>query len=150
MFKNSQEMKAFVREVLERKNIQKLPRTLASRMDDYSSAEFFGLAEKQVKYGEAIVKFCEALQAREFNSLPETVKSELLPDETLKARALVHARKVRELSELRQRIAEKQAETEVQKAESELKLREMKVQADIAIENQRKVLLEQKTANEKP
>ena len=35
------------------------------------------------------------------------------------------------------------------KAENELKLREMKVQADIAIENQRKVLLEQKTANER-
>ena len=37
----------------------------------------------------------------------------------------------------------------MQKAENELKLREMKVQADIAIENQRKVLLEQKTANER-
>ena len=37
----------------------------------------------------------------------------------------------------------------MQKAENELKLREMKFQADIAIENQRKVLLEQKTANER-
>lgn len=53
------------------------------------------------------------------------------------------------IEEKNKQIAEKQAETEVQKAESELKLREMKVQADIAIENQRKVLLEQKTANEK-
>lgn len=110
MFKNSQEMKAFVKEVLERKNIQKMPRTLSSRMDDFQSAEYFQLPAKMKSYGEAIEKFCNALQAREFNSLPETVKSELLPDETLKARALVHARKVRELSELRQRIAEKQAE----------------------------------------
>ena len=110
MFKNSQEMKAYVKDILTAKNIQKLPRTLAGRMDDFASAEFFGLAEKQVKYGDAIVKFCEALQAREFNSLPETVKSELLPADTLKARALVHARKVRELAELRSRIAEKQAE----------------------------------------
>ena len=42
-----------------------------------------------------------------------------------------------------------QARLEVQKAANEMKLREMKVQADIAIENQRKVLLEQKTANER-
>ena len=53
------------------------------------------------------------------------------------------------IEEKNKQIAEKQAETEVQKAENELKLREMKVQADIAIENQRKVLLEQKTANER-
>ena len=53
------------------------------------------------------------------------------------------------IEEKNKQIAEKQAETEVQKAESNLKLREMKVQADIAIENQRKVLLEQKTANQK-
>jgi SPFH domain / Band 7 family len=53
------------------------------------------------------------------------------------------------IEEKNKQIAEKQAETEVQKAESDLKLREMKVQADIAIENQRKVLLEQKTANQK-
>ncbi len=53
------------------------------------------------------------------------------------------------IEEKNKQIAEKQAETEVQKAESELKLREMKVQADITIENQRKILLEQKTANQK-
>lgn len=52
------------------------------------------------------------------------------------------------IEEKNKQIAEKQAETEVQKAESELKLREMQVQADIAIENQRKILLEQKTANQ--
>jgi len=53
------------------------------------------------------------------------------------------------IKEKNKQIAEKQAEIEVQKAESDSKLREMKVQADIAIENQRKVLLEQKTANQK-
>lgn len=52
------------------------------------------------------------------------------------------------IEEKNKQIAEKQAETEVQKAETELKLREMQVQADIAIENQRKILLEQKTANQ--
>ena len=112
MFKNSQEMKAFVKDVLTAKNIQKLPRTLAARMDDYSSAEFFGLSEKQTKYGEAIVKFCNALQAREFNSLPESIKSDELPLESLKAKAVIHARKVRELSELRQRVNEKMEEVE--------------------------------------
>lgn len=56
------------------------------------------------------MKFCNDLKAREYNSLPETVKSELLPAETLKSRALIHARRVRELSELRTRIAEKQEE----------------------------------------
>ena len=112
MFKNSQEMKSYVKDVLTSKNIQKLPRTLAARMDDYSSAEFFGLSEKQAKYGEAIVKFCNALQAREFASLPETVKSDELPLESLKAKAVIHARKVRELSELRQRVNEKMEEVE--------------------------------------
>lgn len=112
MFKNSQEMKAFVKDVLTVKNIQKLPRTLAARMDDYASAEFFGLSEKQAKYGEAIVKFCNALQAREFNSLPESIKSDELPLESLKAKAVIHARKVRELSELRQRVNEKMEEVE--------------------------------------
>jgi SPFH domain / Band 7 family len=53
------------------------------------------------------------------------------------------------IKEKNKQIAEKQAEIEVQKAESDLKLREMKVQADITVENQRKVLLEQKTANQK-
>ena len=110
MFKNSQEMKVWVKDVLTAKNIQKLPRTLSSRMDDYMSAEFFGLDEKREKYGHAIVKFCNDLKAREYNALPETVKSELLPAETLKARALIHARRVREASELRTRLAEKQEE----------------------------------------
>ena len=53
------------------------------------------------------------------------------------------------IKEKNKQIAEKQAEIEVQKAEGDLKLREMKVQADITIENQRKVLLEQKTANQR-
>lgn len=110
MFKNASEMKEWVKDILTEKNIQKLPRTLSSRMDDYASAEFFGLTEKQEKYGHAIVKFCNDLKAREFNALPETVKSELLPAETLKARALIHARRVREASELRARLAEKQEE----------------------------------------
>lgn len=112
MFKNTQEMKDYVKDILTRKNIQKLPRTLAGRMDDYQSAEFFGLTDKQTKYGEAIVKFCDALQAREFNSLPESVKSDTLPDEVLKSRALIHARRVRELAELRARLAEKESEVE--------------------------------------
>lgn len=53
------------------------------------------------------------------------------------------------IEEKNKQIAEKQAETEVQKSESQLKLREMKMQADITIEDQRKTLLEQKTANQK-
>lgn len=53
------------------------------------------------------------------------------------------------IEEKNKQIAEKQAETEVQKAESQLKLREMQVQADITIEDQKKNLLEQKTANQK-
>ena len=40
-------------------------------------------------------------------------------------------------------------ESEVVKAENEKKLREMKIQADIAIENQKKAFLEQKTANDR-
>ena len=40
-------------------------------------------------------------------------------------------------------------EADVQQAENDRKLREMKVQADISVENQRKDLIEQKTANER-
>ena len=110
MFKNTQDMKEYVKGVLNSKNIQKLPRTLASRMDDFSSAEFFGNAEKMAKYSDAIVKFCTSLQAKEYKNLPETVKFDELPIETLQNRAIVHFRKVRELSELRQRLAEKEEE----------------------------------------
>jgi len=110
MFTNTQEMKAYVRDVLTNKNIQKLPRTLSSRMDDFASAEFFGLTEKMVKYGNAIVSFCESLKANEYKSLPETVKSDELPLESLKAKAVIHARRVRELAELRSRLAEKENE----------------------------------------
>ncbi|MCW3107037.1 MAG: rane protease subunit, stomatin/prohibitin [Segetibacter sp.] len=53
------------------------------------------------------------------------------------------------VEEKNKQIAEKQAQTEVQKAENDRKLRELKVQADISIESQRKQLLEQKTANER-
>lgn len=120
MFKNSKEMKDYVKDVLTKKNLSKLPRTLAGKMDDYSSAEFFGLTEKQEKYGVAIVKFCESLQAKDFNNLPESVKSDTLADDVLKARALTHARKVRELSELRARLAEK--ESEINHSESRIPL----------------------------
>lgn len=118
MFKNSKEMKDYVKQVLEGKNIQKLPRTLASRMDDFASAEFFGNTEKMGKYSSAIVKFCDALKAREFKNLPESVKSDVLPLETLQNRAIVHARKVRELAEIRARLAEK--EDEIRASESRI------------------------------
>lgn len=53
------------------------------------------------------------------------------------------------VEEKKKQIAEKQAESEIQKAETDRKLREMKVQADISVENQRKLLIEQKTANQR-
>ena len=40
-------------------------------------------------------------------------------------------------------------ESEVQKAENDRKLKEMKLEADIVLENQRKTLVEQKSANDK-
>ena len=40
-------------------------------------------------------------------------------------------------------------ESDVQKADNDRKLREMKLEADIAVENQRKLLIEQKTENDK-
>lgn len=40
-------------------------------------------------------------------------------------------------------------ESEVQKSENDRKLRQMKLEADIAVENQRKQLIEQKTLNDK-
>lgn len=40
-------------------------------------------------------------------------------------------------------------ESEIQKSENERKLREMQAEADIALENQRKILLEQKSMNDK-
>lgn len=71
--------------------------------------------------------------------------------------AVEQERKIREselnteiaVEEKNKQIAEKKAQTEVQKAENDRKLRGMKLEADISIENQRKQLLEQKTANER-
>jgi hypothetical protein len=40
-------------------------------------------------------------------------------------------------------------ESEIQKAENDRKLREMRLSADISVENQRKQFIEQKTANDK-
>ena len=40
-------------------------------------------------------------------------------------------------------------ESDVKKAENDRKLREKNLEADIALENQRKQLIEQKTANDK-
>ena len=40
-------------------------------------------------------------------------------------------------------------ESEIQKADNDRKLREMRVQADISVENQRKLLIEQKTENQR-
>jgi hypothetical protein len=53
------------------------------------------------------------------------------------------------IEEKQKQIAEKKMESEVQKAENERKLREMQADADIALENQRKILLEQKSMNDK-
>lgn len=109
---NNKQLKDHVKDVLQSKNIQKLPRTLASKLDDHASAEFFGLTDKASKYEKAVIEFCDKLTAREFKNLPESVKSEELPLETLKAKAVIHARKIRALSELRQRVTEAQAEVE--------------------------------------
>ncbi|MBL0330113.1 MAG: membrane protease subunit, stomatin/prohibitin [Bacteroidetes bacterium] len=53
------------------------------------------------------------------------------------------------IEEKQKQIAEKQMETRIQGAENERKLREMQVEADISVENQRKLLIGQKAANDK-
>ncbi len=53
------------------------------------------------------------------------------------------------VEEKKKQINEKKMEAEIQMAENDRKLREMKVQADISVENQRILLIEQKTANER-
>lgn len=53
------------------------------------------------------------------------------------------------IEEKQKQIAEKQMETKIQGADNERKLREMQVEADISVENQRKLLIGQKTANDK-
>ena len=55
----------------------------------------------------------------------------------------------RKIEEKQKQIAEKKMESEVQKADNDRKLREMQLAADIAIENQRKQFIDQKTANDK-
>lgn len=107
---NNSDLRAFAKKVLIEKNIGKLPRTLASRLDDHASAEFFNLGEKAKKYEAAVIAFCDALKSREFNSLPESVKGDVISLEALQSKAVIHARRVRELSELRQRLTEKEQE----------------------------------------
>lgn len=106
------ELVEFVNAELDKKNIQKMPRTLAGRLDDHASAEFFGLSEKAEKYENACLSFLKSLKSREYKSLPETMKSETIELSALQAKAIIHARRVRELSELRARLAEKESEVE--------------------------------------
>ncbi len=53
------------------------------------------------------------------------------------------------VEEKQKQIAEKKMESEVQKTENARKLREMRLEADIALENQRAEFIVQKTENDK-
>ena len=112
MATNSKDLKGYVKAVLEAKNIQKLPRTLASKLDDFASAEFFELSDKMADIETAIRRICENLTARDHKTIAETLKEESLDDVTLKRKALVHGSKIRRLSELRKKFAEDVAKLE--------------------------------------
>ena len=53
------------------------------------------------------------------------------------------------VEEKRKQIAEKKMESNVLKSKNERKLKEMNLETDIALEQQKKILLEQKNANDK-
>lgn len=122
MATTSKELKGYVKAVLEAKNIQKLPRTLAQKLDDYSSAEFFELTDKMQDIETAIRKICTNLTARDHKTVAETLKEESLDDLTLKRKALVHGSKIRRLAQLRVKFAE-----DVAKLESSIKNGESRI-----------------------
>lgn len=104
------ELSGHVREILTAKHIGKLPKTLGNRLEDFRSAEFFGLTDKASKYQSSVLAILTGLQSREFSEVAEVVKPNEWDETKLKSKAIIHARKVRELSQIRESLAVKESE----------------------------------------
>lgn len=100
-------------EILKEKNIQKFPQTLVMQLDDLKSAEFFNSATSRTRAGKirkSIEKFCNGLKAREYKTQAETLNESEMGEDDLIRRALIHASKVRRLSNMRSNFQRQEAE----------------------------------------
>lgn len=95
--------------VLNAKNIQNMPRTIASLLSELQYAERFAetseYAEKRVyKTCERIDKVLSGLASRDHKTQAESLKENELDNETLKKYALLHTFKVQKLSAFREYV----------------------------------------------
>lgn len=98
--------------ILESKNHSKVPATIENLLMQYAGAVALGKFDKADKYKAACLKFAHSLKPRELKSGIELVDSNEIPTDVLKNRALAHAKRVRELAILRERINEKEKEVQ--------------------------------------
>lgn len=99
-------------EILESKNHSKVPSTIEGLFIQYAGALALGKYDKADKYKAAIIKFANALVPRKVKDGIELVDSNEIPVDVLKNRALVHAKRVRELAILREKINDKEKEVQ--------------------------------------
>jgi hypothetical protein len=119
--------KSHVMSVLNDKNIQKLPRTLDSLLTELQYAEKFSekseYAQKRAyKIGISIEKALVNLASRDMKSNAEVLREDMLDNDQLIKRALIHTSKVSKLAALRQYYANASAELERQINASEQKV----------------------------
>lgn len=103
-------LKEQVAAILESKNHTKIPATIENLLVQHAGAVALGKYDKAEKYYNACLKFANLLKPRELKSGIELVDSNEIPLDVLKTRALSHAKRVRELAILREKINAKESE----------------------------------------
>ena len=124
---NANEYKVRANEVLESKNIQKMPRTIESLLTELHFAEKFGTtseyAQKRAyKIGISLEKALANLASRDMKSNAEVLREDTLDNEQMIKRALIHTSKVSKLAALREYYHNASAELERQIEKSEGKV----------------------------
>lgn len=116
-----------VANVLEAKNIQNTPRTIASLLSELQYAERFSstseyAGKRMLKTAERIDKVLSQLASRDHKTQAESLKENELEDETLYKYALLHTFKVQKLSAFREyvRSAMSTLEKAVEKSEQRI------------------------------
>ena len=111
---NTQSVREHVWKVLDSKNIQRMPSTIAGKLEEMARAErmsdstiaqaIYSKAEKRVN------EMLESLTARTHKSTPQILGLDELDSETLTKKAFIHARKLYDLENLRRNFAQREKE----------------------------------------
>lgn len=111
---NTQAKREQVWKALYRKNLQKMPATIAGKLEEMARAERLGHSSMtEAVYTKAerrIDELLNGLQAREFKSKPEILGLDELDSDSLAKKALIHARKLYDLQQVRINAARRESE----------------------------------------